>query len=100
MEMQEYIPINLFCKQHGVAITVVSSMQECGLIELIRINEEEYLEIQKLAETESFVRMYSDLNINPEGIDAIVHLLQRIKAMQSEIMFLKNRLNRYEELDL
>ena len=50
-----------------------------------------------MAEAEKVVRLYSELNINPEGIDAIVNLLQRIKELDSEIQYLKNRLNLYEE---
>jgi hypothetical protein len=97
MEMQEYIPIELFCKQHGVAITLISSLSEFGLIEVTRIDQEEYLQLKQLAHAESIVRLYSELDINPEGIDAIVNLLQRIKEMQYEIQGLKNRLRIYED---
>jgi hypothetical protein len=100
MEMQEYIPIDLFCRQHGIEVTVISSLHEYGLIELIQIDESEYLINKQLAEAEKIVRLYSDLNINPEGIDAILNLLQTIKEMQTQIAFLKNRLNIYEESDI
>ena len=97
MEMQEYIPIQVFCQQHGVEITVMSSLSEFGLIEVTRIDQEEYLQLKQLAHAESIVRLYSELDINPEGIDVILNLLDRIKKMQSEILALKNRLNLYEE---
>ncbi|MEI8073623.1 MAG: chaperone modulator CbpM [Bacteroidota bacterium] len=100
MEMQEYIPIDLFCKQHGIEVTVISSLHEYGLIELIQIDESEYLLNKQLADAEKIVRLYSDLNINPEGIDVILNLLQTIKEMQSQIGFFKNRLNIYEESDI
>lgn len=96
MEMQEYIPIELFCRQHGVEVTVISSLHQYGLIEILEINETSCLQTNHLAEAERVVRLYSELNINPEGIDAIVNLLQRIKGLQSEIQLLKNRLNLYE----
>jgi hypothetical protein len=97
MEMQEYIPLDIFCRQHGVELTVISSLQSYGLIEIFKVNEVEYVEQNHLAEAEKVVRLYSELNINPEGIDAIVNLLQRIKELDSEIQYLKNRLNLYEE---
>lgn len=97
MEMQEYIPIDIFCKQHEVAIKFVFSLQEYGLIEILRINDAEYLQVNHLAEAEAVIRLYRELDINPEGIDAIVNLLHRIKEMQAEILFLKNKLRLYEE---
>ena len=97
MEMQEYIPIDIFCKQHEVAIKFVFSLQEYGLIEILRINDAEYLQVNHLAEAESVIRLYRELDINPEGIDAIVNLLHRIKEMQEEILLLKNKLSLYED---
>ena len=40
--------------------------------------------------------MYYDLSINIEGIDAIQHLLERIKQLQKEVDILKNKLKLYE----
>lgn len=97
MEMQEYIPIELFCRQHDVEVTVISSLQEYGLIEILKINETQCLQSNQLAEAEAIVRLYRELDINPEGIDAIMNLLHRIKEMQFEILALKNRLSLYEE---
>lgn len=97
MEIQEYIPIDIFCKQHEVAIKFVFSLQEYGLIEILRINDAEYLQVNHLAEAEAVIRLYRELDINPEGIDAIVNLLHRIKEMQAEIVLLKNKLSLYED---
>ena len=47
--------------------------------------------------TEQYTRMYYDLSINMEGIDAIHHLLGRMEEMQKEIARLRNRLSLYEE---
>jgi hypothetical protein len=46
---------------------------------------------------EKIVRLYYDLDINIEGIDAVINLLQRMEDMQHEIVLLKNRLRLYEE---
>jgi hypothetical protein len=46
---------------------------------------------------EQIVRLYQELNINPEGIDAINVLLKHIENMQNEITDLRNKLNFYEE---
>ena len=91
MEMQEFIPIDIFCRQHGVEISFISSLQEFGLIEVTRINEAECIPLNQLVRAEKFVRLHGDLEINLEGIDVITHLLQRIKDMQAQIQELKNR---------
>lgn len=98
MEMQELIPIDIFCREHGVEITVISALHEYGLIEVAKIEEAEYIQLSQLADAEKLVRLYGELDINLEGIDAIVHLLQRIKKMQAEIQMLRNRLGLYEDL--
>jgi hypothetical protein len=96
MEMQEFIPIDIFCRQHGVDNSFISSLQDFGLIEVMRINEAECISFNQLVEAEKIVRLHGDLEINLEGIDVIIHLLQHIKEMQSEIQALRNRLRVYE----
>lgn len=96
MEIQEYIPIEHFCRQHGVDTTFIISLQEFGLIELVRINEADCLTCNQLSEAEKYVRLYTDLEINLEGIDVITHLLYRVQEMQAEMQQLKNKLLFYE----
>ena len=96
MEMLEFIPIDTFCRQHGIDITFISSLQEFGLIEVMKINEAECIPISQLVEAEKLVRLHGELEINLEGIDVITHLLHRVKDMQAEIQVLKNRLRLYE----
>ena len=96
METPEFIPIPVFCIQHGVEITLINSLQEFGLIELVSINEVDCIPVNQLEETEKMLRLHGELEINLEGIDVVQHLLQRVKEMQSEIQVLKNRLSLYE----
>jgi len=44
------------------------------------------------------VRLYYEMDINLEGIETITHLLQRMHAMQQQIVGLSNRLSRYEDV--
>jgi hypothetical protein len=43
------------------------------------------------------VRLHHDLHINMEGIASVLHLLDKMAAMQSELDMLRNRLGLYEE---
>ena len=53
---------------------------------------ERYLTFTQLPEVERYSRMYYDLSINIEGIDAIHHLLQRMEEMQNELHELRSQL--------
>jgi hypothetical protein len=51
---------------------------------------------KQLTELEKLVRLRYELDINLEGIDAIIHLLKKLQGMQDEIIILKNKLRLYE----
>ena len=97
MEMDDYIPITVFCNNQGVETKIINSLQDFGLLEVTIINEASYIHLNQLAEAERVLRLLSDLEINMEGIDVITHLLKRIHGMQLEIMQLKNKLRLYED---
>ena len=58
--------------------------------------EYSFIDHDNLLNVERLVRMHYDLDINLEGIEAIIYLLNRVKTMQNEIIELKNRLYNYE----
>lgn len=90
------IPANEFCANHQIEISFIASLQETGLIEITTIEETGYIRASQLQQLEKIIRLYHELDINLEGIDAITQLLQRINDMQDEITLLKNRLRWYE----
>lgn len=71
-------------------------LEEGGLINVYVEEGEKYFPASQLADLERYTRMYYDLSINIEGIDAIHHMLERMKNLQAEIETLKNRLRLYE----
>ena len=60
---------------------------------------ERCLLFSQLPDVERYSRMYYDLSINIEGIDAIHHLLERMEEMQQEIYSLHNKLRLLDGLD-
>jgi hypothetical protein len=96
MKKGNMIPANEFCAYHNIEISFLNSLQEAGLIEITTIRETEYIRESQLTELEKIVRLYYELDINLEGIETVIHLLQRINDMQDEITLLKNRLRLYE----
>lgn len=92
----DLIIINEFCQICHIEPSFIFELEEGGLVEIRIIEGEKYLQHSQLHDVERYIRMYYDLSINFEGIDAIQHLLNRTKLMQQEIGRLKKRLNLYE----
>ena len=99
MRKEHLISTIEFCTIHDIEISFISSLHETGLIEIITIEETEYLDNSQLQQLEKIIRLYYDLGINLEGIETITHLLNRLNDMQSKITALKNRLRLYESND-
>lgn len=97
MESADMIVLDEFCTNHQVKVSFVRLLEEHGLIETIIVNETLCISGDELSKLEQIVRLRQELNINPEGVDAIINLLKRIETMQNEITVLRNKLNFYEE---
>ena len=97
MDNENMISVIEFCECHHIEMSFIDSLEETGLIEIETVEETPYIQESHLYDLERIVRLYYDLDINPEGIDAIINLLKRMDEMQHEITLLKNRLRLYEE---
>ncbi|MCE9538996.1 MAG: chaperone modulator CbpM [Bacteroidetes bacterium] len=97
METGNLISAEEFCINHKIEISFISSLQEFGLVEVTTVKETSYIDANQLQKLEKILRLYYDLDINIEGIEAITHLLNRVNDMQDEIIILKNKLSLYEE---
>jgi hypothetical protein len=99
METNNLIAAEDFCTSHQVDFSFITSLQQLGIVEVTTIQEAGFINGNQLPKLEQCVRLHYDLDINPEGIDAITHLLDRIKTMQAEIQHLQNRLRAFESLE-
>jgi len=97
MESADMIVLDEFCSSHQVEVSFVRTLEEHGLIETIIVNETLCIQENELSKLEQIVRLHQELNINSEGVDAIINLLRQIENMQNEITILRNKLNFYEE---
>lgn len=97
MQTDDLILVNEFCMYHQIDISFVQSLQQSGLIEVIQTEEKLCVPRDQLPELEKMVRLYYEMDINLEGIETISYLLNRMNAMQQEIIQLNNRLQAYEE---
>ena len=93
----EMIALNDFCLSHQIEVSLIQSLEEHGLVQTVIVDQSICVHASELPKLERIVRLSQELNINPEGLDVIDHLLRRIEAMQGEISELKNRLDFYGE---
>lgn len=95
----ELIIVNEYCHKCHIEPSFIDLLEEIGLIEVHTEGSEHYLLISQLPEVERYSRMYYDLAINLEGIDAIHHLLERMELMRREMNMLRSRLRVYNRLE-
>jgi len=81
------------CTHHGVEYTFINSLSEAGLVKVKVVKRNTYIPETELQRLEKMIRMHQDLEINIAGIEAIVHLLERVEQMQEEMRLLRNRLS-------
>jgi chaperone modulatory protein CbpM len=93
---EEIIPVETFCSYYHVEQTFVESLESYGLISISYKENQRFILKEELTELEKFSRMYYDLDINIPGIDALKHLLEKIKELQQETEALRARLRIYE----
>ena len=96
MQSEYLIAVEEFCACHDIEISFINSLQQTGLIETTTIEGDWFIDAEQLQQLEKYIRFYYELDINLEGIESIMHLLQRVNAMHNEITALKNRLRLYE----
>ncbi len=92
----ELIIVSEYCDKCHIEPEFIGMLQEGGLIDVLTQNGIQYLTTDELPDVERYSRLYYDLDINMEGIDAIRHLLERMGEMQREIEYLHNRLRLFD----
>ena len=78
--------------------TFLDALQSSGLIEIVIEEEDRYIEYVYLQEIEQFVRWHYDLEINMEGIEALHHMLQQVRELQSDVERLRGELSFYKSI--
>ena len=93
---EEIIPIEVFCSYYQVERSFLETLESHGLISISYREDERFILKEELVELEKFSRMYYELDINVPGIDALKHMLEKIKGLQQEMEILRARLSVYE----
>ena len=93
MQNENLIPINLCRTHYNVEMSFIQSLNQYGFINLVSVEQNEFIDSDELQTLEKLIRMHYELDINMQGIEAINFLLERVENMQNEIAELKSKLN-------
>lgn len=93
---EQLIPAQEFCTHHHIELNFIYSLREYGLIDVISNEGNDYISTEKLNELEKIIRLRYDLDVNMEGIDVIMHLLNQLETAQHEANELRNQLKFYK----
>lgn len=97
MAHKNQIAITSILTHYNIDIQFLKDLESIGRINLIEETGNYFLLEDQLSDLEKMIRLNSDLHINIEGIDAILHLLERLDEMQSQIQIISERLYLLDE---
>jgi len=96
MEHEDSIPASEFCIHHNIQLSFIHKLSDNGMIITRMVEDNIHLPISELKLVEKIIHLHFELEINLEGIEAIIHLLNRVQDLQDEITRLNTRLKAYE----
>jgi hypothetical protein len=97
MNSKNLIQIKQFCVYHEIENTFITELHNYGLVQIIVLEEDEYLQPEQLPAVEKMIRLHYDLKINIEGIDVIANLLDKIETLQQNLKTTQNKLRLFEQ---
>ena len=95
--MKEHlIPTQTLCSHYDIEISFVDALGKMGLIEIKIIEQTQFIPQEQISVLEKIIRLHYELNVNLEGIDVVLNLLEKERMLRNEVIALKNRLRLYE----
>lgn len=87
-----YIKITEFCENEKIETSFLLDLGREGMLRVEKHEEVDCVDQEDLPQIEMFARWYYDLGVNLEGIDAMRHMVERMKEMQRQIHDLERKL--------
>ena len=99
MDAEKYIPVLHLCDLYEIEVSFFNELNEVGLIEMVSRQNSMYVHEDKLYKVERIIRIHREININIEGIDVVLNLLEKVDKLQNEVHSIQSRLRLYEDDD-
>ncbi len=90
------ISTQTLCSHYNIEISFVDALNKMGLIQIEIIEQNQFIHQDQISDLEKIIRLHNELNVNLEGIDVVLNLLQKERELRNELNALKNRLRLYE----
>lgn len=96
MRTDNLILLKTVSSHYQLELSFFTHLHDLGLIEIEVMEQSSYIRENQIHNLERMIRMHHDLEVNPEGIDVVFNLLQKIERLQKDLNTTKNRLRLYE----
>jgi hypothetical protein len=96
MRTDNLILLKTVSSHYQLELSFFTHLHDLGLIEIEVMEQSRYIHENQMHNLERMIRMHHDLEVNPEGIDVVFNLLQKIERLQKDLNTTKNRLRLYE----
>jgi hypothetical protein len=96
MRTDNLILLKTVSSHYQLELSFFTHLHDLGLIEIKVMEQSRYIHENQMHNLERMIRMHHDLEVNPEGIDVVFNLLQKIERLQKDLNTTKNRLRLYE----
>ena len=96
MRTDNLILLKTVSSHYQLELSFFTHLHDLGLIEIEVLEQSSYIRENQIHNLERMIRMHHDLEVNPEGIDVVFNLLQKIERLQKDLNTTKNRLRLYE----
>ncbi len=96
MIQEHLISTQVICTHYNIEISFIDDLYKMGLIQIEIVEQRKFIRQEQVGDLEKIIRLHNELNVNLEGIDVVLNLLKKERALRNEIIDLKNRLKLYE----
>jgi len=98
MNMKPTITIDIICQHYEIEYSFVERLDELGLIEIVTVDNAPCVDENQISQIDKIMRLHHELEINPEGIDVVFNLLDKIQRLEQSLTSAETRLNVFESL--
>jgi hypothetical protein len=96
MRTDNLILLKTVSSHYQVELSFFTHLQDLGLIEIEIREQSPYVHENQMQNLERMIRIHHELEVNPEGIDVVFNLLQKIENLKKDLNATQNRLRLYE----
>lgn len=96
MKTDNWILLQTISSHYQVELSFFTHLNDLGLIEIEIMEQSPYINENQIHNLERMIRLHHELEVNPEGIDIVFNLLQKIEQLQNDLKVTQNRLKLYE----